>query len=305
MMSHRSVVSLMLVCVAVTSCGGASQPMDDAEPKSSDPVRADVAADAGSAAPAAAPEEDHAEDEGVDVAALGKGSDETVEGAKPTWQDEFNTEGSALNPQWGEYHDSAPTNQGWLSRYQRTNAYVSHAVGEATAGVLRLRVTKGSFYAGGGVELNGRDYVYGRWVVRARFVKGTGNVGYIGLFGKTVTEVDFAEVAGKTPTENTFTEHSGKNDMQVQQQVIGDWTGAFHEYTVIWEPGKLTWLVDGVVKKTMKPHFGDTEGLRLGMGAWVAGTSALSGPPTANTTYPAYMDVDYVRFYANASTKLK
>jgi beta-glucanase (GH16 family) len=219
----------------------------------------------------------------------------------PGWtlvfNDEFDGAGPGLDSSkdWQVYSGQQANSPGF-SHFDPSEVYVEN-------GVLRLRIehktTAGDPYGCGGLEVPiAQARTYGRWVVRARFPAGKGNVGYMGLFGQTLTEIDFGEVAGKTPTVNTFTQHYGPNDTQDQHPWTGtDSTAGFHEYTVIWDGATLTWLVDGVQQYQTKQYF-MTESLVVAIGDWAAPCSIdWAGCPDPSTVYPAYMDIDYVRIY--------
>jgi beta-glucanase (GH16 family) len=82
---------------------------------------------------------------------------------------------------------------------------------------------------------------------------------------------------------------------------IGDFADGFHDFMVDWEPGSITWYVDGVAtyKRTISTTswldaaFVNNFYLRLNMavgGNW-------PGSPDADTKFPARYQVDYVRIY--------
>jgi beta-glucanase (GH16 family) len=232
-----------------------------------------------------------------DDASADSGSSVSTPGWTLVFDDEFNGPGPGLDPSkdWQVY-SGAQANAPDFSHFEPSEVYVEN-------GVLRLRIEQKTVdndpYACGGLEVPAAmAQTSGRWVVRARFPAGTGNVGYMGLFGQTYPpEIDFGEVAGKTPTVNTFTQHYG-NDMQDQYTwTAADSTAGFHEYTVIWDGGTLTWLVDGVQQYQTQQQF-TTQPMIVAMGDWAAPCSiAWAGCPDGSTVYPAFMDVDYVRIY--------
>jgi len=80
---------------------------------------------------------------------------------------------------------------------------------------------------------------------------------------------------------------------------------AFHTFTVDWEPGAITWYVDGVQFSRKTPS--DTRGNRwvfdhpfyLIMNLAVGGN--WPGPPNSSTVFPQQLLIDWVRVYAYSS----
>jgi beta-glucanase (GH16 family) len=121
-------------------------------------------------------------------------------------------------------------------------------------------------------------------------------------------EIDVMEAVTKFPDSVTGTLHgpvSGSSNYQQFQSAVNaptPFTGAFHTYGVIWQPGRITWTLDGVPYGTATPSQlppsaqwvfdGDPFHLLLSLdvGGWI-------GPPAAGATFPATMRVDWVRVY--------
>ena len=84
-----------------------------------------------------------------------------------------------------------------------------------------------------------------------------------------------------------------------------DASQGFHDYTVVWQPGMLTWAVDGVAyaqytqaQATAAGHpwpFATPEYLIANLA--VASASEWGGAPTAATTFPATMQVQSVKVW--------
>ena len=176
-------------------------------------------------------------------------------------------------------------------------------------GLLRLKLDQQDVYqngttyhytAGGFNQITRQTY--GRWVIRARFPQGAGTQSYISLWRQDFQwppEIDFAEVVGIRPSENIFSLHyseGGQNLWDGFKLEDIDFTGDFHEYTLIVEPGKLTWLVDGVETYTTTPKF-DPFPMELAVGDLVDSCGSFAGCPDENTTFPQYLDIDYIRIY--------
>jgi len=82
---------------------------------------------------------------------------------------------------------------------------------------------------------------------------------------------------------------------------VGDFADGFHDFLIDWEPGSITWYVDGVetfrrdtaTTSWLNSAFVNNFYLRLNMavgGNW-------PGSPDADTAFPANYQVDYIRVY--------
>ncbi|MEP0752807.1 glycoside hydrolase family 16 protein [Trichocoleus sp. Lan] len=232
------------------------------------------------------------------------GSAPNIPGWTLTFADEFNS--TSLDKAnyvryWGK-----PSTAGAVSWWNGNSTLI------VQNGLLRLKIAKETitkdgvtfpYTAGGFTQLTAQTY--GRWVVRARFQKGEGTQGYISLWRqdfKWPPEIDFAELRGNIPNENIFTQHyllDGKKKSEVSKLYETNYTDDFHEYTVIWEPGRLTWLVDGVQKFTTTQKF-DAFPMVLAVGNLVGSCNSFAGCPLTTTPFPTYLDVDYIRIYKKA-----
>jgi beta-glucanase (GH16 family) len=138
-------------------------------------------------------------------------------------------------------------------------------------------------------------------------------------------EIDVMEARGQTPSTVLGTLHYGAqwpgNTHTGADYVLphGGSIADFHTYALEWEPGRIRWLVDGVVSQTQTfwwsrrtPQSSATDSTRAGnVEPWPApfdrsfyllmnlavGGNFL-GNPDATTAFPAEMLVDYVRVYA-------
>lgn len=242
----------------------------------------------------------------ISAATAAPPSDANIPGWTLTFDDEFNEtslDQSNYIRYWGE-----TSTYGSVSWWNGDQSLILQN------GLLRLKIAQEQ------VSHNGKTYqytaggftqktaqTYGRWVVRARFPRGAGTQGYLSLFRNDLQwppEIDFAEVRGKLPQENIFTQHylqAGQHVTEVSKLEDLRSVSEFHEYTVIWEPGKLTWLVDGVQKFTTTQKF-DAAPMVLKAGDLVGSCDSFAGCPTALTKFPSYMDIDYIRIYKKTGT---
>lgn len=206
-------------------------------------------------------------------------------GYTQVWADEFN--GKKLNrDDWNvELHEP-----GWVNSEQQEyvdseeNIYVKD-------GTLVLKPVKKTengktSYTSGRVNTQGKhDYKYGMFEARVKVPKGQG---YLPAFWLMPTdenlygqwpkcgEIDGMEVMGQETNKCYGTIHYGspheeKQGTKTLESGVKDFSEDYHVFDVEWEPGKITWYVDGV-----KFHEADN---------WY---SAVEGKGTK--TYPAPFD---------------
>jgi beta-glucanase (GH16 family) len=69
----------------------------------------------------------------------------------------------------------------------------------------------------------------------------------------------------------------------------------WHRFGIDWRPGRLDWLVDGVVRWRLR---GDTvPRRRMYLVANLAVGGDLPGPPGASTHFPSALPIDWVRVW--------
>lgn len=233
------------------------------------------------------------------------------------WSDEFN--GTELDRTiWNvETHEKGWVNQEW-------QAYVDSEENiKVQNGSLIIQPKKdGDKYTSGRINTQGKkDMKYGAFEVRAKVPTGKG---YLPAFWMMPTnenlygqwprcgEIDCMEVMGHETNKVYGTIHYGNPHSQKQNTYTlknGNFADEFHTYTCEWEPGKITWYVDGIKYHEANDWYTTTEGqgtvtypapfdqpfyviLNLAIGgSWV-------GNPDDKTTYndQAFV-VDYVRAY--------
>jgi Glycosyl hydrolases family 16 len=78
-----------------------------------------------------------------------------------------------------------------------------------------------------------------------------------------------------------------------------DYSAGFHRFALQWDPRSIRWFIDGVETKEVDGPMVPTApmfiafSLQIGHAWWLGSNFA----PNANTPFPSYMDVDWVRVY--------
>lgn len=198
-------------------------------------------------------------------------------GYKLVWEDTFDS--GCLNPEdWNiEVHEP-----GWvnceLQEYTTSpnNTYIKD-------GILVLKPIrtvdengKVSYTSGRVSTQNKRDFTYGIFEARLRVPVGKG---FLPAFWLMTTseedhgqwprcgEIDIMEVLGHDTRTNYGTIHYGIPHEQKQGTCTleqGSFSGEFHTFALKWEPGKLSWYVDGKCFFTEDKWYSatETEGMR-------------------------------------------
>jgi beta-glucanase (GH16 family) len=161
----------------------------------------------------------------------------------------------------------------------------------------------GYTYLGGIINTDTRHYfTYGYFDIRAKVAKGDGLWNSLWLYNPSGddNEIDILEYLGKDPTVAHQTIHStGIPQRQFNTKGI-DWSQNYHDYAVKWQPGRLTFYIDGIARGTVMTGV-PTEKLFLIADLDVGGNTAWSGPPDRSTSFPSYLSIDYVRVYQQPS----
>ena len=191
---------------------------------------------------------------------------------------------------------------GWkeeLQTYRRDNVVVRD-------GALRLVGTRGPGGYTSGAITTARDtfgfdqpgyteftHTYGYTEVRFRAPAGPGTWPAVWAlpYNGEGDEIDVVEVV---KGDAYFTLHTGGEGGGDFALTGTDFTRGWHVVGTEWEPGRLTWYVDGRSVYTVtagvpdQPFFVQAN-LALG-GSW-------PGPPTGDTPFPVSFDIDYIRVY--------
>lgn len=240
----------------------------------------------------------------------------TYPGYTLVWQDEFS--GSSLDlSTWNQ--EVGNGNGGWgnneLEYYTSStkNTFLSN-------GNLVIEARKESLlgfnYSSGRMTTRAKkQFTFGRIDIRAKLPVGKGIWPALWTLGANIGEVswpacgeiDIMELIGTYPSRVYGTMHwkpvsgasinkGGSIDLP-----SGDFSKAFHVFSIIWEKDKISWLLDDNLYLTLtKADVGDANypfnaphffifNVAVG-GNW-------PGPPDANTKFPQRMFVDYIRVF--------
>lgn len=243
------------------------------------------------------------------------------------WSDEFN--GTALNRMDWNVETHEP---GWVN--DELQAYVDSTDNiKVQDGKLLIQPVKkenedGTYsYTSGRVNTQGKhDFKYGYFECRAKVPTGKG---YLPAFWMMPTdenlygqwpkcgEIDIMEVMGQETNKAYGTIHYGEPHDQSQGTysvaAANNFADHYHTYAVDWEPGKITWYVDGIKYHEESDWFSAKSGqgtvaypapfdqpfymiLNLAVGgSWV-------GYPDDSTTYDdQQFAIDYVKVYQKDS----
>ena len=113
--------------------------------------------------------------------------------------------------------------------------------------------------------------------------------------GSWPPEIDALEVVGAQPDVATGTYHEPDGTSQGHDVVIpGLSSGGWHTFGVDWEPGSITWYIDGKARYSSTTDVTSLP-MYLVMNLAVGGT--WPGPPNASTPFPSSFNIDYVRVW--------
>jgi len=239
-------------------------------------------------------------------------------GYKALWSDEFN--GSAVNTSNWQYDLG---NSGWgnneLECYTDSNTTVS-------GGFLTINIRKQdvlyngvtSHYTSTRMNTGGGkfSFQYGRVDIRARLPVQPGmwpalwflgnNIGTVGW--PTCGETDLMELVGSNPHQVLGSIHwmqgNGQEGTLNNSYTLpggADYSQQFHVFSLVWTPTRITMYVDDL------PYMSESN-TSISSGTWpfnqpqfliinCAVGGNWPGPPTAQTTFPETMVVDYVRVF--------
>mgnify|MGYP006289042339 CR=1 FL=1 len=184
---------------------------------------------------------------------------------------------------------------------------------------------KGNPYTSAKLWTKGKaSWRYGKIAVRAKLPKGQGIWPAVWMLPKDPYamkwpaggEIDIVELVGQAPHVVHGTLHYGEpHEFHGGKYTLeeGDFSDDFHVFTIEWEPGRITWFVDGEQYYTRTEWFSNdmynrkeyefpapfNKEFMLILNVAVGGE--WPGPPDNTTEFPQRMVVDYVRVYKQAN----
>jgi hypothetical protein len=112
--------------------------------------------------------------------------------------------------------------------------------------------------------------------------------------GSWPPEIDLLEVVGLHPNTVFLNAHGAKPQLPITSWSDGDLTRNWLTVGFLWTPTVMRWTINGMTRRE-QPNFIDGQKLYFLM-SWEVG-DRWSGPPDANSVWPAQSRVDYVRIY--------
>lgn len=251
------------------------------------------------------------------------GMDMCLKGYELVWQEDF--DGDTLNrDDWNvELHEPGWVNEEWQEYVDSEENIQVKDSNLLLKPVKKLLPNGKAHYTSGRVNTQGKhDFTYGYFECRAKVPYGKG---YLPAFWMMPTdedfygqwpkcgEIDIMEVLGDKTSDLYGTLHYGEPHEQSQgsYSLTGDddFSEQYHVFGCLWEPGKISWYVDGVkyfeetkwftawLGEEKKPYpapfdrpFHVILNLAIG-GSWV-------GYPDESTTYDDQVyAIDYVKVY--------
>jgi beta-glucanase (GH16 family) len=210
-----------------------------------------------------------------------------------TFDDEFTGSRSSLQ-YWSTCYDWACTNAGndELEWYEGSNVSLSPQGLLLTA---RVQQAHDKPYTSGMIQSN-RRYVfrYGFAEARAKVPAGKGLWSAFWLLPSSQSwppEIDVMEIYGSSPRVVAMTVHYGSDGSTEQQFVGPNYSAGYHTFGVDWEPGSISWYIDGALRQRVA--------ISINTPMYLLATLAIQGmvPPTRATRFPSAMAIQWIRVF--------
>lgn len=256
------------------------------------------------------------DDTKIQIANAGYDAPTSYAGYSLAWADEFN--GNSIDQSAWSFQngDGCPNLCGWgnneLEYYRPENLFFQD-------GKMVIEAKKENFggksYTSSKILTEGKKtFKFGRIDIRAKLPRGKGIWPALWLLPQSSVfggwprsgEIDLMEYLGHETNKVYGTLHfgPGPGSAQVNKSHTlpsGTFADEFHVFSIEWKQDQIKWLVDGTVFGTAnKTDFGSNnypfnEQFFLIFNLAVGGN--WPGAPDANTTFPQYFIIDYVRVY--------
>lgn len=151
-------------------------------------------------------------------------------------------------------------------------------------------------------------WTYGRFEIRAKLPEGQGLLPFVLLFptdGSWPPQITIMAMVGHRPDELYFANDWGADARHHHSDGYGpipgpDYSADFHTFALEWEPSKLRWYIDDILKYQIDRNV-PAQPLCLVLGTSVGGIYAgnpneekIGGRPSS---FPQYFSIDWVRVY--------
>ena len=249
------------------------------------------------------------------------GNDLNLDGYSLVWEDNFDGPGLNRNDWNVELHEPGWVNAE-LQEYVDSEENIFFENGNLVIRPVKSTVNGKSYYTSGRISTqNKRDFTYGVFEARLKVPEGKGFLPAFWLMATDENiygqwprcgEIDIMEVHGSDTRTTYGTIHYGNPHRQSQATRTlrnGTFADSFHTFAVKWEPGEISWYVDGFLIHRENDWYSVTEGqgeitypapfdqpfyiiLNLAVGgSWV-------GYPDRTTDFKnARYEIDYVRVW--------
>jgi beta-glucanase (GH16 family) len=235
---------------------------------------------------------------------------------KLIFHDEFNGSG-APNPQvWATcYSNFSLGSQDCYHDQDEQEAYTPQNVTEANGAltltakqqtVAQFPYTSGMISSGPSQSrsTSGFSFTYGYAEMRVQIPVGQGLWPAFWLLpanGDYPPEIDVFEILGNAPNVVNMHYHYPDGSSEGSDSG-GEWSGpdfsaGWHTFAINWEPGSLTWYVDGVARRTYANSNVSSQAMYIIANLAVGGQSSWPGAPDGTTRFPATMQIDYIRVW--------
>ena len=257
----------------------------------------------------------------ADGAAVITGGDLNLDGYSLVWEDNFDGPGLNRNDWNVELHEPGWVNEE-LQKYVDSEENIFFENGNLVIRPVKSTVNGKIHYTSGRISTqNKRDFTYGVFEARLKVPEGNGFLPAFWLMATDENvygqwprcgEIDIMEVHGSDTRTTYGTIHYGNPHRQSQATRTlrnGTFADSFHTFAVKWEPGEISWYVDGFLIHRENEWHSITEGqgeitypapfdqpfyiiLNLAVGgSWV-------GYPDRTTDFKnARYEIDYVRVW--------
>lgn len=262
------------------------------------------------------------------AAAAGAATAQQCPSSVPRFADEFN--GTAVDTSKWEFQNGDGCSYGicgWgnseLQSYQAANASVANGILTITA--KKQRVGSKAYTSARMRTLNklaSGQWTHGRFEARMKTPKGSGMWPAFWMLPANTTvawpasgEIDVMESTGQKHMFALGTIHYGSSNANHQfltSSIVkqpDSWADAFHTYSVVWTPFKISWYIDDLLYATKTPadmanpadwtfeNYKYYLILNLAVGGNLGGT-------VDDTALPQTLQVDYVRVYDGTQPSL-